>query len=341
MSHHSHATHVLERSGDHGPRRRLQGHGHPPTMRAMKPARARDVARVLVGILFLNLIVALAKLMYGRITGAMALTADGLHSLLDGLSNVVLLVGLRYASRPPDANHPYGHRKYETVAALGVVAMMILGGREILSTAFERLRSPHLPDVTPFGFAVIFATIGINLFVVWFERKQGKRLRSELLTADAAHTGSDVLASVLVLISFALAPLKSPWVDLAAALVIVGLILRGGWEILRRTISTLSDERRVDPAEVQQVALEEPGVREAHNVRSRGSEDDIHLDLHVLVDPTLRIKAAHEIGHRVEQRLRVRWPDLTDIVVHIEPAIESERGLPVEGGEIRAKDTAL
>lgn len=308
---------------------------------AMQQARARDVSRILWLVLFLNLAVAVAKLVYGRWSGAVAMSADGLHSMLDAMSNVVLLVGLRVASRPPDRNHPYGHRKYETVAALGVVAMIFLGGREILSAAFARVHEPRLPHVTVGGFVVLFATIAVNLFVVWMERRQGHRLKSEILLADAAHTGSDVLASVLVLVSFALAPLHSPWVDLAAALIIVGLILRAGWEILKRTISTLSDERRVDPAAVQKVALEEPGVREAHNVRSRGPEDDIHLDLHVLVDPQLSIFKAHEIGHRVEERLRGRWNGVTDIVVHIEPAIESERGIPVEGGEMKAKDTAL
>jgi len=318
---------------------------HPQALRPeharMQPDRARQVSRVLWGVLFLNLAVAAAKLVYGRISGAVAMSADGLHSVLDGLSNVVLLVGLRVASRPPDRNHPYGHRKYETVAALGVVAMIFLGGREILSAAIDRVHTPRLPHITPAGYAILLVTLGVNIAVVWLERRAGLRLKSEILIADAAHTGSDVLASVLVLVSFALSPLHQTWVDVAAAFVIVGLILRGGWEVLKRTLSTLSDERRIDPAEVQQVALEEPGVREAHNVRSRGTEDDIHLDLHVLVDPELKIRAAHEIGHRVEERLRGRWNGVTDIVVHIEPAIESERGVSTEGGELKAKDTAL
>jgi cation diffusion facilitator family transporter len=120
----------------------------------MQQARAREVSRILWIVLFLNVAVAVAKLAYGRWSGAVAMSADGLHSMLDAMSNVVLLVGLRVASRPPDRNHPYGHRKYETVAALGVVAMIILGGREILSTAFSRLHEPHLPHVTISGFVV-------------------------------------------------------------------------------------------------------------------------------------------------------------------------------------------
>ncbi|MEO5617164.1 MAG: cation diffusion facilitator family transporter [Candidatus Eisenbacteria bacterium] len=303
----------------------------------MKADRARDVARVLWAILGLNLVVAAAKLYYGHQSGAIAITADGIHSALDGLSNVLGLVGLAVARRPPDANHPYGHRKYETVAALGVAAMLFIGCQEILSSAFERMRHPRLPEVSALGFVVILGTIGINVFVVWIERREGRRLKSELLQSDAAHTGSDVLASVLVLVSFSLAPLRQPWVDLVAALVIVGFILRSGWDILRHTLSTLSDERRIDPTLVQEVALLEAGVLEAHNVRSRGPDDDIHLDLHILVDPDMAIAAAHEIGHRVEARLRHRWEGLTDVVVHIEPALESERARPGEDGELKAE----
>jgi len=303
----------------------------------MKADRARDVSRVLWAILGLNLAVAAAKLIYGNRSGAIAITADGLHSAMDGMSNVIGLVGLAIARRPPDANHPYGHRKYETFAALGVAAMMFFGCHEILTATIDRLRNPRLPDISAAGYVVILGTIAVNVFVVWIERREGRRLQSELLISDAAHTGSDVLASVLVLVSFALAPLHQPWVDLIAACVIVGLILRSGWEILRHTLSTLSDERRIDPLQVQETALREPGVREAHNVRSRGPDDDIHLDLHVLVDPEMAIAAAHAIGHRVEARLRERWPGLTDVVVHVEPALESERGRRGEDGELRAE----
>ena len=303
----------------------------------MDASRARSVGRVLWLILGLNLVVAAAKLVYGYRSHAIAITADGLHSMLDAMSNVVGLVGLAVASRPPDANHPYGHRKYETFAALGVAAMLFLGCREILASSIDRLRHPRLPDVDVNGYVVLFVTIAINLFVVIYERREGRRLKSELLLSDAAHTGSDVLASVLVLVSFALSPLRHRWVDLAAALVIVGLILRSGWEILRSTLSTLSDERRIDPALIEAAALEVAGVREAHNVRSRGPDDDIHLDLHVLVDPSMPIAAAHAVGHRVEQLLRGRWTGLTDVVVHVEPAVESERATHIEGGGLKAE----
>jgi cation diffusion facilitator family transporter len=265
------------------------------------------------------------------------MTADGIHSLLDASSNVIGLVGIAVARRPPDANHPYGHRKYETVAALGIAVMLFAGCQEVVGTVIARLRQPAPPVVGALGYVVIGLTIAINVFVVWVERRAGRELGSELLTSDAAHTASDVAASLLVLGSFLAARAGIPWADVAVALIIVVLVAFAGIRILLGTLSTLSDERRIPPEEVEKTALEEPGVLEAHNVRSRGPADDIHLDLHILVDARMAIAAAHAVGHRVEQRLRERWPGLTDVVVHVEPALESERARAREGGGLKAE----
>lgn len=299
--------------------------------------RADRIATILWQILALNLAVAAAKLIYGLRSGAIAITADGLHSLLDGSSNVIGLIGIAVARRPPDANHPYGHRKYEAFAALGIAAMLFYGCAEIAESLIGRLRAPRVPEITAAGFVVIGVTIAINLYVVWIERRAARRLQSELLHADAAHTASDVMASVLVLASFVAARAGIAWADVIAAVVILALILRAGFQVLRTTLPTLSDERRIPPVEVEATALEEPGVLEVHNVRTRGAADDIHLDLHVLVQPDLSVARAHEIGHRVSDRLRGRWPSVSDVVVHVEPALEQERARRREGGGLRAE----
>ena len=301
-------------------------------------ARRLDrITSVLWRILWLNVAVATAKLLYGWQSGAIAMTADGIHSLLDASSNVVGLVAVAVARRPPDANHPYGHRKYETFAALAVSVMLFAGCQEVIGVALGRLRQPAAPTIGAMGFVVIGLTLAINVLVVWVERREGRRLQSELLTSDAAHTASDVAASLLVLGSFLAARAGIAWADVAVALVIVVLVAVAGIRILIGTLSTLSDERRIPPEQVEAAALEEPGVLEAHNVRSRGPRDDIHLDLHILVDPRMAIAAAHAIGHRVEQRLRARWPGLTDVVVHVEPGLESERARGREGGGLKAE----
>ena len=295
-----------------------------------------QIARVLVVVLALNFAVAFAKLGYGLRLNAVAMIADGLHSLLDGASNIVGLIGIWVARRPPDANHPYGHRKYETFAALGIVLIMFIGCYEIAVSTLARLRHPQAPHITVAAFLVIGFTLTVNLFVVAAERREGRRLQSEILLSDATHTGSDVFASLLVLASFGATRLGVRWADAAAAVVIIALILRAGFHIVRGTLSTLSDERRIAPQLIEAAALEEPGVREAHNVRSRGPNDDIHVDLHILVEPTMGIADAHQVGHRVERRLRERWPGLTDVVVHVEPALDSERAERRDGGGLKA-----
>lgn len=299
--------------------------------------RTRRIVTVLVTILVLNLIVAIAKLLYGRATGILAIQADGFHSLLDASSNVIGLVGVLVARRPADDNHPYGHRKYETFAALGVAVMMFLGCWEIAVLAVER--SHHLVQVSvaPASFVLMLTTLVVNVGVTLYERRVGRELQSEMLIADSAHTSSDVFASLLVMASLVFMRFGAVWADVAASGAVIVLILRAGFEILGGTVSTLSDERRVEPALIEHEALEEPGVLEVHNVRTRGPLDDIHADLHILVDPHMPIADAHAIGHRVEDRLRARWPSFTDVVVHVEPGLDHERATRREGGGLRAE----
>jgi len=299
--------------------------------------RLSRISRVLWIILGLNLVVAVAKLLYGYRSGALGITADGIHSLLDAASNVIGLIGIAVARRPPDVNHPYGHRKYETFAALAISMMLFVGCYEIATSALDRVRHARLPAVDLDGFIVLALTLVINTGVVMYERREARRLRSELLHSDAAHTGSDVLATLLVLASFVAIRLGVGWADLAAAAVIVVLVVRAGVRILLGTLSTLADERRLEPREVEEAALGEVGVLEVHNVRSRGPDDDIHLDLHILVDPSTPLAEAHALGHRVETRLRERWQGVTDVVVHVEPALESERAHERVGGGLRAE----
>src|SRR5499427_11020464 len=150
------------------------------------PSRYSSVARVLGRVLILNLVVAAAKIVFGYASGAISILSDGFHSLTDASSNVVGLVGVRAAGRPPDADHPYGHRKYETVAAAAVNAFLLLVMIEVLRTAFNNLagRSPR-PQITIASFVVMVVTIVVNLLVVSYESRAAERLASEILLADA------------------------------------------------------------------------------------------------------------------------------------------------------------
>ena len=287
--------------------------------------RLGSIQRVLLVTLGLNVAVAAAKLTVGTMSGSVALWADGLHSLLDGSSNIVALIGIWVAHRPPDDNHPYGHRKFEAVAALAIAAFLFFACFEVLTSALERFRGGGAVVQSPLMYGVVIGTLLVNLFVTRYEKAQGERLKSEILLADSAHTGSDVWATLLVLVSLVCARFGWTFVDGAAALVIAGVIAWAGWKIIERTLPTLSDAALVPAAELAGLAETVAGVRECHDVRSRGVADEVLVDLHILVDPMLPIAEAHQIGHRVERAVRARWPEVHEVLVHIEPDEPQER----------------
>ena len=159
----------------------------------------QQVRRVLIITLILNALVALSKIAIGLWSGALAISADGFHSLVDGLSNVAALIANRIADQPPDEGHPYGHRRFETIAALGIGAFLLVTAWEIISSALERLGgSDEIPLVTPLTFAVMLTTLVVNLFIARYESREGQRLHSELLVADSAHTRIDVFVTISV-----------------------------------------------------------------------------------------------------------------------------------------------
>jgi cation diffusion facilitator family transporter len=252
--------------------------------------------------------------------------------LIDGSSNIIALVGIWVAHRPPDAEHPYGHRKFESMAALAIAAFLFFACFEILTSAVEHFRGGRTVEQTPAIYVVAVVTLLINLFVTNYERREGRRLHSDVLLADASHTASDVWATLLVLFSFVCARLGWQVVDGVAALVIAGVIARAGWMIMQHTMPTLADAALIPAAEVIPLAEGVAGVRECHDVRSRGVYDEVLVDLHILVDPRIPIAEAHEIGHRVEEAVRGRWPEVREVLVHVEPDEAGERHRERGGG---------
>ncbi len=186
--------------------------------------RSQSVRRVLWIVLVLNVGVAVAKLFVGWLVSSISMVADGFHSLTDGASNVVGLIGLSIADRPPDEDHPYGHRKFETLAALIIGALLSLTAWEVLQSLIHRLREGGEPEVTGLAFAVMIVTIVINIGVTTWEHRAARKYKSIILKADAAHTRSDVFASLAVIASLVAARFGYPQLDLIAAMVIIVMI---------------------------------------------------------------------------------------------------------------------
>lgn len=286
--------------------------------------RDREVGRVLWSVLGLNLLVAVLKLVFGSIAGSVSMVADGFHSTLDASSNVIGLLGMKVAGKGPDEDHPYGHRKFEALAALGISLFLFLTCYEIVTAVVGRVRGTHTVEPEAITFAVIIVTLIINIFVSRFELREGNRLRSMVLIADSKHTRSDVFASLGVLASLVAAALSFPLLDLVVAVFIAGLIAYSGYTIVSGAFPVLADAQVVDPEEVARIATGVEGVTHAHRVRSRGLPDDVHLDLHLHVRPDLTIRHAHDLAHEASDRIRREIPEVTDVVVHVEPEGEHE-----------------
>lgn len=271
--------------------------------------------------LFFNLLVSLSKLFWGYHTHTLSITADGFHSLLDAVANVVGIVGLNISMKPADHNHPYGHRKFEAIASMVISFFIFLTCFEIAGEGFSRFFSPQHthPQISPTSYWIVGATLLINLWVTWYENKKGKELKSDLLIADAKHTLSDCLVSISVLFSMAAVQLGFLWADTVLALIVALIILKVGFELIMIHFSALTDEAALDPQAISSVVLAVPGVLDCHKIRSRGMRDHIFIDLHIQVDPQLTVKDAHKISYRVEAKLAEAFEgQVREVLVHIE-----------------------
>lgn len=288
--------------------------------------RFSQIKRVLLTILVLNLAVAAAKIWYGTVTDTVSIRADGIASLFDSLSNLVGIAGLTLAERPADLDHPYGHQKFETYASAGIGIMLLFAAYNVGSDALAGLLGGAAsPRVDAGSFAVMLVTLAVNIVVVVYERSRGRALHSEILTADAFHTLSDVLVSLSVIVGLVFVLAGWPIADSIASLVVAAMILRSAYEVFRQANATLSDTARVPVQEVKALVNAVPGALDAHAVRTRGTEGEVYMDLHILVDPEMSIGGAHAVAGEVERAVSSAFPQVVDIVVHVEPDTPEER----------------
>ena len=281
--------------------------------------QSAGVRRVLWVTLGLNLAVSAGKVIVGHLSGSLAMVADGYHSLVDGSNNVIGLIVAAFAFAPPDRAHPYGHRKFETAAtALIGVALLTLAW-EVVSGALGRSARPALPEIGPLNWAVMGATIAVNLGVSWYEAREGRRLGSAFLVADATHTRADLYVSLGVVASFVAALLGLGWADPLVAVAIGAIIAWQAVRILLAAFNVLTDRAVIAADRLEPLAAAVPGVLRVHDVRTRGRGDAVYVDLTVHLDPALSLREAHGVADRIEASLQQAHPEIVDVVVHLEP----------------------
>lgn len=285
------------------------------------PISVKSIKRILWVILFANLAVAFAKIGLGTLSNSASILADGYHSLTDGSSNVIGLVGMSLASRPVDEDHPYGHGKYETLSSLLIVGMLFFLSFQIISEAISKFYNPVVPTIDVVTFVVMLSTLAINLFVTTYEYKQGKKLHSTLLMSDAMHTRSDVFVTLGVILSLVLIKLGLPiWIDPLVSLVVAGVILFAAYEIFKMASAILLDSKVVDEEIITEVVLRLPEVKGVHHIRSRGTLSNLFIDLHVLIDAQVSLIDAHYLAHTIERVLQDHFEEsMVQVITHLEP----------------------
>lgn len=291
----------------------------------MAQSSRKQVQRVLGITLVLNLTVAIGKIIVGLGTGALAITADGFHSLTDSAGNVAGLVAIRIADRPPDEDHPYGHRKFETVAALLIGGLLLLTGWEVIQSIADRLFEGELPDLTPLTFVVLIATLGVNIAVSRYQTREGTRLQSEILLADAKNTRSDVYVTLSVIVSMALVAFGLGWMDLLVAVIVAILILRSAWSIVHQTTSVLVDTAPYPPEYLSQLVSEVPSVQQVVRARSRGSANDAQVDIDVQVAREMTADHTAVITDTIREQIQNNLSGVSEVEVHFIPTPAEER----------------
>ena len=285
-------------------------------LRVSGPARDKKVQRVIVLEGLANLAILVIKLIVGITTGSLAIIADALHSFSDLANNVVVWFVIRLSAQPPDRKHPYGHRKFETVAVFALAVLLFVIAIELVLRAFQRgettVAQSHL------GIVLMVVVLAINIAITTWERHQAKKLKSDILHADASHTLSDVLTTVVVIAGWQLSVFGLFWADTFCTLGVALFVAYLAVGLLRRVLPVLVDEYAIEPGAISSNVMTVPGIRSVEQVRSRWLGSGVAVDMVVTVDPNISAAEAHDISEVAETLISDLF-QVDDISIHIEP----------------------
>lgn len=263
-----------------------------------------------------NLSVLIAKTVVGFSTGSLAILGDALHSLTDLANNVVAWVVIRLSNAPADREHPYGHRKFETLAVFFLASLLVVLAFELGLNAIRKDDTEIASG--PLELGIMVGVLVINISIAWWQRRWAKRLKSDILLADASHTFSDVLVTLTVIAGWQLSAIGYLWLDRLCALGVSALILYLAYSLFKRAIPTLVDQYAIDPDVLIAAVQEVKGVQEVLRVRSRWVGSSPAVDMVISVDPELTTTDSHDISDEVENLIEKHF-HITDVSIHVEP----------------------
>ena len=293
----------------------------------MKDKNYKKIQYILFVILILNIIVAVSKIVMGNISKSSAMSADGFASLADGLSNVIAIVGVYLASKPEDEDHQYGHGKIEIITGLIIGLFLLYAGFNVVMEAIGKIKNPVDINISPLSLLVMLFTLVINIIVAYYEYKKGNELNSPILIADSLHTKSDIFVTVGVIIALILIRLGMPYIlDPVASLVVSLMIFYTAYNVFKENINILIDVKIVDDKEVKNLVMTEyPCVKEMHKIRSRGTKNNVFMDMHIQVDPKMTVEESHRLMHNIERTIQKNIEENAHVIIHIEPYFDDKK----------------
>ena len=269
-----------------------------------------------------NIFLTIIKIGFGVFGQSAALIADGIHSLSDLVSDFFVIIAIKLGSREADHDHPYGHRRFETMATvlLGAGLVVIAGG--IAWDASERLLDPAkllIPNKDTMGIAVV--SILANEWLFHYTKRVGEKTRSKLLLANAWHHRSDAFSSIVVLFGIGAVLIGYPFADAVAAVIVAIMIAKMGIGLVLESIYELVDSSLPEDfvREIRRFIKQTPGVRSIHLLRTRRMGEDAYVDTHIVVDARISVSEGHMIGDAVRDKLKAEFDDVVDVLVHIDP----------------------
>lgn len=277
-----------------------------------------NVRKILRIILILNLIVAAVKIFYGFQTNILSIITDGYDSLFDGVANIVGIFAIIIASRPPNEKQRYGYSKVETFSAIIISVLLFITGYTVLSEAVVRFYGFGMPTVTLEGFIVLAATLAINIPVAVYERRKGKELNSPILISDSRHTMVDVFITATVLVGLIFMRMGYTLVDPVLSIIIAILILNTGISILLENVKVLLDTNVIENCEIEKIVQNVDGVKGVTDIRSRGTQSNVFIDLHLILDGTLNVEDAEKIKNSCKDDLKKNFSEIKDIIIEID-----------------------
>ncbi len=263
-----------------------------------------------------NLLVLLAKLVVGTTTGSLAIIADAIHSLTDVANNIVAWFVIRLSAIPADREHPYGHRKFETLAVFALATLLAV-------LAFEIARSAITKETTEIvsgslELTVMIIVLIVNISLATWQQYWARKLKSSIMLADAAHTFADVLTTVIVIIGWQLSSMGYLILDRICAFGVAGFVLYLAYRLYQSAFPVLVDEFAIDPEALNSAVLNIAGVQKVGRIRSRWIGSDVAIDIVVSVNADLTTEESHRIADQIEKMIEQQF-EVSDAFIHIEP----------------------